>query len=273
MISLLVFAAGAVAALMTDHGLPGVMAANLLGAVVARAVSFVMLRQVGLSAQLPTSAERPVIKRMLGRMGMGYAAYGVLLLTLLQADTLVLGVLGGAVLVADFVLVWKIADVLMQALWRLPESLTPYLIHMDAKDDSARMQSIYATARKGMVVLAAIAATAFALLGHDVVVLWVGVENAPDLPWAYPLAGGAMFWMVVARLPAVYAHSTVNLKPLVKVTGIEVLGKLGLLFVLFPTLGIYAPLVAVNVVHILGVAYLYQKLYGIRDITSRGGLV
>jgi O-antigen/teichoic acid export membrane protein len=183
------------------------------------------------------------------------------LLTLLQADSIILGMLGGAALVADYVLIWKVADVGMQALWRLPESLVPYLIHMDAKGDHARMRAIYSSARKGMVALSAVAAVGYAIFGQAIVELWVGAENAPDLPWGYALAGGALFWMVVARLPAIYAFATIRMKPLVAVLAFETIGKVILLLALFPILGILAPLLAVNVVHVLGVAYFYQILY------------
>jgi len=77
----------------------------------------------------------------------------------------------------------------------------------------------------------------------------------------YALAGGAVFWLTIARLPAIYAFSQVRLKSLIKVTALETIGKVIFVFALFPTLGLYAPLVAINVLHILGIAYLYQRLY------------
>lgn len=260
-ISLMVFAFTVTPILSGGGQLVGVIAALLCGVLVARFISFIMMRRQDIRLRWPGAQERLVFQRLIGPMGIGYAAYGALLLTLLQADTLILGVLGGPLLVADFILVWKIADVGMQALWRLPESLVPYLIQMDARGEHERLRSIYASAQKGMFILAACAAIGFGIFGQDIVALWVGTEHAPDLPWAYPLAGGALFWMVIARLPAIYAFSTLRLRPLVSATAIESVGKIILLFALFPTLGLYAPMVAVNVIHIIGVAYLYQRLY------------
>ncbi|MCR4378612.1 MAG: hypothetical protein NUV50_11045 [Rhodospirillales bacterium] len=260
-ISLVVFALAVMPILSGEGGLMGVIAALLCGVLVARIVSFLLMQRQGLHLRWPGAHGRTILSRLIGPMGMGYAVYGALLLTLLQADTLILGVLGGPLLVADFILVWKIADVTMQALWRLPESLVPYLIQMDARGEHERMRTIYASAQKGMLILATAAAIGFGMFGQSVVALWVGWEHTPNLPWAYPLAGGAMFWMVIARLPAIYAFSTVRLSPLVFVTAVETVGKVILLFALFPALGLYAPLIAVNVVHLLGVAYLYQRLY------------
>ncbi|MCW8914465.1 MAG: hypothetical protein OQK24_01280 [Magnetovibrio sp.] len=264
-VSLLVFACAVIPILLNNGGLSEVMIAFLGGALVARALSHILVRKRGIRIRQPIlskdGTERAILKRLLGPMGLGYAVYGALLLTLLQADTLILGAIGGAALVADYILIWKIADVGMQILWRLPETLVPYLIQMDAKGEHKRMVRIYASAQKIMLALAAISGLSFALLGQTIVELWVGTENTPDLPWAYALAGGAIFWMVLARLPAVFAFSTVNLKPLVAVTGLETIAKVIFLFALFPTLGLYAPLVAINVIHILGIAFLYQRLY------------
>lgn len=260
-LSLAVFALVVFPILSNGGELVGVMAALLFGVIVARIGSFFLVSKIGLHLRWPGVEGRAILKRLLGPMGLGYGLYGALLLTLLQADTLILGALGGPVLVADFILIWKIADVGMQALWRLPESLIPYLIKMDARGEHDRMQSIYASAQKGMILVAALAALGFATFGQDVVTLWVGVEHAPNLPWAYALAGGALFWLTIARLPAIYAFSTVRLKPLIKVTALESIGKVILIFALFPTLGLYAPLVAINILHILGIAYLYQRLY------------
>lgn len=192
-ISLVVFAIAVVPILGANGGLPGVMVANLIGVVIARGVAYAMLRRFDLRARLPNRNDLGILRRLVGSMGLGYALYGALLLTLLQADTILLGILGGATLVADYVLIWKVADVAMQALWRLPESLAPYLVHMDAKGENDRLRSIYITARKAMFLLAGVAGLAYAALGQKVVELWVGTENVPDAPWAYVLAGGRCF--------------------------------------------------------------------------------
>jgi len=260
-ISLVAFAVAVIPILSASGGLVGVIVALLGGVVIARAVSLFLVRRQGLRVRWPGAQGRAALRRLIGPMGLGYAAYGALLLTLLQADTLILGAIGGPLIVADYVLIWKIADVAMQALWRLPESLVPYLIQMDARGEHERMHAIYATAQKGMVILAALGAICFGLFGQDVVGLWVGVEHTPDLPWAYALAGGGLFWMVIARLPAVYAFSTLRLRQLVFVTALETVGKVVFLFALFSSLGLYAPLAGINAVHILGVAYLYQNLF------------
>ena len=255
-----VFAVVAVLLLRQGQGLPAVMAAFLCGAAVSRIGSWWYVRRQGIAWRLPGSQGWTILRRLIGPMGGGYALYGVLILTLLQADVLILGWLGGAKMVADFVLIWKIADVGMQALWRIPESLQPYLVQMDVRGEGERLCRGYRQGQKWMTAIAAAAAVGYALLGPVVVRLWVGAENAPDAPWAYVLAGGAVFWLVGARTPAIFAFSLLRLRGLNLAAGIEVTAKLALLLALFPVAGYYSPLIAINVVHLGGVALLYRRL-------------
>jgi O-antigen/teichoic acid export membrane protein len=193
-------------------------------------------------------------------MGRGYALYGMLLITLLQADTLLIGWLGGAVMVAEFVLVWKIADVVIQTLWRIPESLQPYLVQMDARGEMARMRRLFDQGQKWLTVMGILCGGLFALLGPYLVELWVGAEQAPDSRLAYVLAGGAIFWSVSARLPAIYGFSLVRLAALNRATGIELAARVAMTLALFPFMGYLAPLIAVNVAHASGVAALYRRI-------------
>ncbi len=255
-----VFGVAAVLLLRDGQGLPGVMAAFLCGAVVSRIGSWWYVHLQGIAWRLPGSRGRQILKRLIGPMGGGYALYGVLILTLLQADVLILGWLGGAKMVAEFVLIWKIADVGMQALWRIPESLQPYLVQMDVRGERDRLYRGYRMGQNWMTAIAAAAAIGYAVFGPSVVRLWVGAENAPDAPWAYVLAGGAVFWLVSARTPAIFAFSLLRLRGLNLAAGIEVTAKLVVFLALFSVAGYYSPLIAINVAHLGGVALLYRRL-------------
>ena len=69
---------------------------------------------------------RAVLRRVIGPMGFGYFAYGIITLAM-GADVLLIGWLGSAVLAAEFALLWKPAEVLTQILWNC-RALTPFLI-------------------------------------------------------------------------------------------------------------------------------------------------
>jgi hypothetical protein len=90
--------------------------------------------------------------------------------------------------------------------------------------------------------------------------VWVGTENAIKEPLPYILAGGAIFWLGAARLPAVFAYGTVQLGQLIKVAGIEVICKVLLTFLLYPRMGFVAPLAAINAVHLGGIFLLYRRI-------------
>lgn len=259
MVAQIIFILCVIPALDAETGLTGIMMAFALGFAACRILSWIVLRRHGIKFQGPRSSDGSTLKRLIGPMGLGYAAYGILLMSLLQGDALLLGWLGDATMVAEFVLIWKIADVLAQMLWRIPETLVPYLVHMETSGDHERLERLYITGQRWMTVTALCVGIAYALFGGAVVELWVGEENAPNNPLAYALAGGCIFWLVSARLPAIFAFSLVRLRPLNMVLAGELAGKVIFTLALFPFIGYLAPLLATNVVHLFGVAYYYRR--------------
>ncbi len=192
-------------------------------------------------------------------MGQGYFIYGMIFLVL-QADIMIVGLLGGARAAAEFTLVWKIAEVLILALWRVSEHLKPVLVQMDVRGEADRLARVYRQGVWWLRAAALVTGLGYGLLGPWLVRLWVGAGNAPEDPIAYALAGAAIFWLGSARLPAVFAHALVRLRQLNAVAGLEVVAKLVLTVLLFPRFGILAPLIAISAVHLCGVAYAYPKL-------------
>jgi O-antigen/teichoic acid export membrane protein len=117
--------------------------------------------------------------------------------------------------------------------------------------------------RKGlrwMVAISLAIGLSYGLLGPWIVKLWVGSDIRPQSTVAYILAGAVIFWLGSARLPAVVAYSTLRLKSLLQVAGLEVLGKLALSLILFPRIGYLAPLAAINIIHAGGLFVLYRRL-------------
>lgn len=263
-LSLVVFVALVVPWLISGGDLWGVLACMAAGVAVARIGAWHAWRRLGVDLSwrrglVGAGGRGGPLRRLVGRSGLAFTFYGVLLLTL-RADIVIVGWLGGAEAAAEFVLVWKIAEVGIDALARLPEAFSPYIIHMDARGEAGRLERGYRAGQRRMWRLALAAGLAYAVLGPWVVELWVGPEHAPQSRLAYVLAGGAVVWLAAARLPAIYALSMVRLRALMVVALVEVAGKLGLTWVLFPWLGYLAPLVAINLVHLAGVAAAYAAL-------------
>jgi O-antigen/teichoic acid export membrane protein len=261
MASVLTFVVLVVPWLLAGGGLAGIIVCLAAGAAVARLASAVRWWQARpyRGWRFDTALLLPLARRLAGPMGGGFLLYGMFLL-LLQADVVIIGILGGAAAAAQFALVWRLAEVLVLLIWKLPEHLAPYLIHLDAGARHARLAEIYRQADRVLIVLSLGAGVFYAALGGRLVVFWVGAEHAPDDRWAFLLAGGAVFWLGIARLPAIFAYATVRLRALNVVAGAETCGKIALTLVLFPMLGHIAPLVAINVMHGAAIAAAYRRL-------------
>lgn len=255
-----VFAIGVVAGLYWDGELRSVVLAQIAGILLTRFLAWRYWRREGFALQWRWTNEDAHLlwKSVGGTTGWHYFVYGLLLLTL-QADVLILGWFAGPATAAEFYLVWRIPEVIVLLLWRIPGVFAPHVIQMQARGESERIRASY---RKGLNVMmgaAALGAVGYAVFGHWLVKTWVGI-NAPDLPMAYLLAGAALFFVAATKWPAGIAYALGTTSPLLKVTALEVIGKLVLMALLFPHLGYVAPFAAIIATHLLGVYFLYLKM-------------
>ena len=111
-------------------------------------MAFYWRREVGLFGWRKfTSSMNPIFKRLSGKQGIGYLSYGSLLLVL-QSDTILIGVVGGEVAAGQFVLLWKIPEAMGLLLALIPATLTPRVIHLDAKGDKHNLDVIFVKGRR-----------------------------------------------------------------------------------------------------------------------------
>jgi len=255
------FAAGVTPWLLSGGDMPGVMAFQIIGALVSIFISRRLLNGElpGLRMHTPSRRDADLLRRLGGRTGAGFFLHGALVLALL-ADTALVGWLGGAKAAAEFFLVWKIAEVLVQLIWKLPEPLAPYFVQMDVRGEDAAITRIVRLGYALVGVVSLLAGVLYGLFGPVLVALWVGPDSVPDAPLGYALAGGAIFWLGISRLPVVLASARIALRQLNWAGGIELLGKLAITWLFFPSLGYVAVLLGINLVHGLGVSLLYFRL-------------
>ncbi len=261
LVSLLVFAVGAILWVNAGGSMPGVIGLHLVSQLAAGLVSKTLLNRKlpGLAMRIPGRQSGGIMRRLGGRTGAGFFVHGALVLAL-QADIALVGWLGGAKAAAEFFLVWKIAEVLVQLIWKLPEPLAPYFVQMDVRGERAALGRI---ALLGYIVVAGVSLAAgilYALLGPAAVALWVGETHAPSARLPYLLAGGAIFWLGIARLPIVFAGARVVLRRLNLAGFYELCGKLAVTLLLFPRFGYLAVLAGINLAHLLGGSYFYFRL-------------
>ena len=216
-------------------------------------------RQVGNTGWMRYRSEmRPLLRRLAFQQGMGYVSYGILLL-ILQADTAIVGFLGGAEEAGKFVLLWKIPEAIGLLLWKIPSTLEPRVINLDARGNNNALKTLFIQGRRWYLLLVVFISAIYVVVGKRLAELWVG-DHALDQNWLYLVAGAALFFNTFARWPIAFAHALVELKPLVRVAAIEVIGKLLLILILYPLVGIAAPLVSIVLVHICYVFFAYQGI-------------
>jgi len=266
-----VCAVGIVPWLLSGGDMPGIMMFQIVGALVSIFVTRRLLNRElpGLKMRLPTSQDADLFKLLTGRIGSGFFLHGALVLVLVS-DTILVSWLGGATVAAEFYLVWKVAEVLVQLLWKVTEPLSPYLVQMDVRSEHVKLTRITRFGYGAVGVASLFTGVIYALFGQNLVTLWVGEVLAPSNPLGYALAGGAIFWLGISRLPVVLASARVALRQLNWAGGIELLGKLVVTLLLFPHLGYVAVLLAINLVHGLGVSFLYFRLlHRTPDVSAR----
>ena len=256
----LLYAAIAVVGLYAGMGIVGVMAAQVAGISCTRLLVYWVWKNddYGLQWRWPIREANKLWNRLSGKTGRDYIVYGLILLTL-QADVLIVGWISGPESAASYYLLWRIPEVCILLLSRIPGSYAPFLIELDAKGEYERMRSNYLRGYKLMLLLSALMALFYAVGGHWVTAVWLG-SNAPDDRLAYMFAGFAAFFMAVSRWPASAAYALLKTRPLVKIAGAELVLKMLLVFLLYPLYAYLSPLVAISVVHGLGVFYLYSRL-------------
>ncbi len=254
------FAAGVVAGLYVGWGLPGVIAAQIAGMLTTRFLAWRFWRQDDWQLRWTKSIINfnELWRRVSGKMGRDYVIYGILLLSL-QADVLLLGWLSNPETVANYYLLWRMPEVLILLLWRIPGTYAPFLIAMDTRAEHKELQKNYNRGLYLMVGVAALAAVIYGSMGNYIVKMWIG-ENAPDGHLPYILAASAMFFIAVAKWPSGIAYSLVNTTPLNQITALELVAKLIFVFFYFSDFGFFTPVLAITIIHGLLVFYLYLWL-------------
>ena len=256
-VQVMAYAISVVFVLRAGGGLFGVFACQLGSVLVARMLLPLCWRGARPVAKHAVGSLRPLLARLSGRMGGGYFLSAALTLSS-QSDVLVIGWLGGAETAARYVLLWKIAEVGVTALWRISESWSPILVRMDAMNLHVNIKRQYRYVAALLLAGAIPAGLAYALLGPWITRLWLGAEHAPKDRLGFVLAGTAIVWLGLARLPSILSYSLARFRAWNAIACVEVAARLTLTIALYPRFGYLAPLVALNVVHVCGIAAAYQ---------------
>lgn len=254
-----VFVVLAIPTLFVGGGLGALMLCFGAGAGLSLLLSRLFWRRLGLRPSWWVGfrkEHKAVGKRLAGRMGAGFFWVGMMTLAL-QSDPLIVGLVAGPEVVARFVLVWRLAEMTALALWRLPDALVPFIVHMEIRGDAAELRSTHRLLLTAMTLAGAVFGALYAGFGQKIVSVWVGASKAPNDTFAYILAGTMVFWLCLVRAPIAFAYALARLRPLGYLLTAEVALKETLMVLLLPAFSYKAPLIAWNLVHVGGLAWVY----------------
>ena len=252
--------------LYNNFDLPGILLAQFISLCIVRSIVWVYWRfeDKNIHWRIPNREMFSIWKRLKGSMGTHYMLYGALILTL-QSESLLLGWLGTPEMVTNYYIIWRIPEIIILLIWRIPGVYTPYLIKMHSLSEYDKLKYAYKKGLQYIVFIAALAGSIYALFGSFLLNLWIG-NNAGDITWwIFLLAGLAAFYNSVVKWPAGVAFALVKTKNLLFVVSAELVAKLFLIIILFPKYNYFSPIIATVIVHSLGLFYLYLGLGKIQE--------
>ena len=259
-IAQLVFVAVLLVRVIDRPRLDGLMLANVAGAVVAAAAARIHLRRSGrLGPFCPRFPDTKLLRRMLLARGRDYFVFGLAQFGLIYGDVLLVGAVLGPEAVSAFLVIWKIPEVAALVLGRISEILSPWFTRLHGGGDRVGTRRLFLRTSRLQHGLGLAAGLAYARFGPGMVERWVGSEFRPEFPWIYGVAGIALFLQVANRHDVVLHYALARLGDIVPAQFLDLGLKLGLTLVLFPTLGVAAPLVAFLAVQIGGLTWVYRN--------------
>lgn len=245
--------------LVHGFGLVGVMFAQLVGMVLVLviAVKCPSSNQTTIaSQQVSKESLANIWKRVSGSTGFQYVFFGVLILTI-QADVLLVGWLSDANVVAKYYLLWRIPEIAILLLSRIPGTLGPFVVAMDAKNNRASLKRIYVLGYIAFFSFAGVGALVYGIYGSNILGLWVGSDKALTDSCAYTLAALAMFCVALTKWPIYFGYSLVLVKPLNGILCVELALKLFLCFIFIDDFRYLTPVVSTLSCFILVLGVLY----------------
>jgi len=254
------FGVTAVALLIHNPRIDVLLGTQVISTLVVAVTVRASLRRRGIIGPWEWSLpDKSLSHQILVATGGSYFLFGLAQFVLIYADVFIVGAVLGSEAVATYVVVWKIAEFAGLLLSRISETLSPYLTRIDADGSVRELQAVFLATSRLQHWLAIAAGCGYALIGPSLVALWVGVENRPPAWWLYALCGAGLTCQVVNRHDVILHFAMGRVGRLIVPHVLEVAAKISLTVMLFPALGIGAPLAAFVVVQVLGMTWWYRR--------------
>ena len=259
-VSQLIFIAGVVVFVLPAPRLDTLMLINLLGVAIVAVGARMHLRISGkLKAIKWHVPPRDLMKKILVTKGGSYFIFGIPQLALVYGDVLIIGAFLGSEMVSAFIIIWKIPEVMALLLGRISEISSPYLTRMAGRLGKKGVAPFFLCVSRLQHGLSMIAGVGYAFFGPEMVKLWVGETHTPQDPRLFLLAGVVLILQVLNKHDMVLHYAFAELGKLVKAQFAELFFKVSLTLLLFPVMGIAAPLVAALLIQFSGLTWYYRQ--------------
>jgi O-antigen/teichoic acid export membrane protein len=253
------FGLTALVLLMHSPRIDVLMAAQVVASLVIALIARLSLRLRGIIGRWEWSLpDRALLRQVLVTTGASYFLFGLAQFVLMYADVFIIGAVLGSEAVTAYVVVWRIAEFAGLLLARISETLSPYLTRLESRGNSAELKTVFLTTSRLQHWLAIAAGCGYALVGPWIVGTWIGA-NRPSAWFLFALSGTVLAFQVINRHDVILHFAIGRVGRLVVPHALEVAAKIALTIVLFPALGIGAPLAAFVAVQALGMTWWYRR--------------
>ncbi len=223
------------AAVAMGYGLTGLAFGQVFALVVVYAVGWRLARKIGGMTWGLDHVDFDLLRGLV-RSGSAYAGYSVSYL-LLQSDILLVGVVLGPAAAAIYGVAYKVADQLVQLIWKIPDSLFPIIAELDIRQSSDRLARVHRLSGKVAMAAAFLGAVLLAAYGHGGVHLWVGPDNTPPSIVFLAFAGMVVL-QVLVHTSLIISYGTNRMSSIAGVALLEGAGKIAVALWLLPRVGI-----------------------------------
>lgn len=228
-------AGSGLAAVAMGYGLTGLAFGQVFALAVVYAVGWRLARKIGGVTWGLDHVDLDLLRGLV-RSVSAYAGYSVSYL-LLQSDVLLVGVVLGPAAAAIYGVAYKVADQLVQLIWKIPDSLFPIIAELDIRQSSDRLARVHRVSGKVAMATAFLGAILLAAYGQAGVQLWVGIENTP--PWiVFLLFAGMVVLQVFIHTSLMISYGTNRMGSIARAALLEGAGKIAVALWLLPRVGI-----------------------------------
>jgi O-antigen/teichoic acid export membrane protein len=214
----------------------GLVAATAL----VTAAAWVLARPCWRGGRAPLRIDRPTLRSLITG-GVGHLGYSAAYF-LRQSDVILVGLLLGPPAAAVYGIAFKLADVVVQLVWKIPDSLYPLLAELDAAFEHETAQQWQRLGAIVAVAVASLGGLLTAAFGRDVVTVWVGSTYAAP-PAVLGWLGLLVALQVLVHASTIGVYGTTHMKAIAAAAVTEGVVKVALTWALLPRLGLVgAPL-------------------------------